>query len=99
MKRQLVGVVTLAALLPIAALAQGNGKRQNKWADLSGDERARLHSAHEAAIRDPSVAESRERFRQARQDFREKLRGAILRADPSVQPILEKMRRDRRGDR
>lgn len=63
------------------------------------DERAKLRSAHQTAISDPAVAQSRERFEQARKDFRDKLRDALLKADPSVQPILEKVRRKKHEER
>jgi hypothetical protein len=68
--------------------------------DLSEDERAKLHSAHQNALqRDPNLAESRARYLNARKEFREKLRDALLKADPSVQPILEKIHRNQPEDR
>jgi hypothetical protein len=68
--------------------------------DLSEDERARLHSAHQNAIQhDPNLATSRARYLNARKEFREKLRDALLKADPSVRPILDKMRRQQDDDR
>ncbi len=67
--------------------------------DLSEGERAKLHSAHEAALHDPNLAASRARYLNARKEFREKLRDALLKADPSVQPILEKIRREKPADR
>jgi hypothetical protein len=67
--------------------------------DLSEDERTRLHSAHQRALqRDPNLAASRARYLNARKEFREKLRDALLKADPSVQPILEKIRREKVED-
>jgi hypothetical protein len=68
--------------------------------DLSEDERARLHSAHQNAIEhDPNLATSRARYLNARKEFREKLRDALLKADPSVRPILDKMHRQQNDDR
>lgn len=66
--------------------------------DLSEDERVKLHSAHQTALHDPNLAASRARYLDARKEFREKLRDALLKADPSVQPILEKIRRDKPDD-
>jgi hypothetical protein len=67
--------------------------------DLSEDERARLHSAHQNAVeRDPNLAASRVRYLNARKEFREKLRDALLKADPSVRPILDKIRRQQQND-
>ncbi len=68
--------------------------------DLSEDERVRLHSAHQNAMeRDPNLAASRARYLNARKEFREKLRDALLKADPSVRPILDKMRRQQNDER
>lgn len=68
--------------------------------DLSEDERARLHSAHQNAMqRDPNLATSRARYLNARKEFREKLRDALLKADPSVRPILDKIHRDQNDER
>ncbi len=66
--------------------------------DLSEDERARLHSAHQAALHDPNLAASRTRYLNARKEFRDRLHNALLKADPSVQPILEKIRKDKPDD-
>jgi len=63
------------------------------------DEQAKLRSAHDMAMRDPGLMQSRARYEQARKEFRDRLRDALLRADPSVQPILEKARRQRHHDR
>jgi hypothetical protein len=102
MKRQIFLVVLLAGLLATGAWAQtprGNGARQARLANLSGEERARLQSAHQAAMRDPALRESREKFQQARKEFRDKLQDALIKADPSVQPILEKVKHQRRDER
>jgi hypothetical protein len=101
MKRQIVFVVLFAGLLQTGALAQTprmNGARQARLLNLSGDERARLQSAHLAAMRDPALRESRDRFQQAKKEYRDKLHDALLKADPAVQPILEKVRRQRRDE-
>ena len=67
-------------------------------ATLSMDEQARFRSAHDMAMRDPALAATRQRYEQARNEYRNKLREALLKADPSVQPILEKVRRKREQD-
>ena len=69
--------------------------RRDRWASLTEDERARLRSAHEKAMQDPAVQAAREKLRQARREFREVLRPALLKADPSLQPVLDKMRAER----
>ncbi len=70
-------------------------ERRARWANLSEDERARLKAAHQKAMADPAVQAAREKLRQARREFREVMRPALLKADPSLQPILEKMRPER----
>jgi len=52
--------------------------------------RAQIHN-HAAAMSDPTVQASRERLRQTAREFHESMRAAMLKADPSVQPILEKL--------
>ena len=72
-------------------------ERRARWANLSEEERAKLRAAHEKAMADPAVQAARDRLRQARREFREVMRPAMLKADPSIQPILDKMRAERQG--
>lgn len=70
-------------------------ERRARWANLTEDERSRLKAAHQKAMADPAVRAARDRLRQARREFREVLKPALLKADPSIQPILDKMRPER----
>jgi hypothetical protein len=70
-------------------------ERRARWANLTEEERSRLKAAHQKAMADPAVRAARERLRQARREFRDVLKPALLKADPSIQPILDKMRPDR----
>ena len=70
-------------------------ERRARWANLSEEERARLKAAHQKAMADPAVQAARDRLRQARREFREVMRPALLKADPSIQPILDKVRAER----
>ena len=70
-------------------------RRAARLASLTEDERARLRAAHQKALQDPAVQAAREKLKQARREFREVLRPALLKADPSIQPILEKLRAER----
>jgi hypothetical protein len=72
-----------------------NDRRSRFLANLSDDERARLRAAHEKAMADPAVQAAREKMRQARREFQEVMRPALLKADPSIQPILDKLRPER----
>jgi Spy/CpxP family protein refolding chaperone len=100
----LVSTFTAALQFAPTGLAQSPGdkptrqfqmERRARWASLSEDERARLKAAHQKAMADPAVRAAREKLRQARREFREVLRPALLKADPSLQPILDKMRPER----
>ena len=73
-------------------------ERRARWASLNEGERAKLRAAHQKAMADPAVQAAREKLRQARREFREVMRPALLKADPSVQPILEKMRAERTAE-
>jgi Spy/CpxP family protein refolding chaperone len=77
---------------------QFQNERRARWANLTEEDRSRLRAAHQKAMADPAVQAARERLRQARREFREVLRPALLKADPSLQPILDKLRPER-GDR
>src|SRR6185312_1681606 len=70
-------------------------ERRARWANLTEEERSRLKAAHQKAMADPAVRAARERLRQARREFREVLKPALLKADPTIQPILDKMRPER----
>lgn len=84
---------------PVSPQTQPTRLQRPVLNDLSEDERTRLHTAHQNAFHDPNLAASRTRYLNARKEFREKLRDALLKADPSVQPILEKIRREKPEDR
>jgi hypothetical protein len=112
MKRQLLVAILLAWLVSASGfgqtpqgtdfrrqIPQGTDLRRIPFSRLSLEEQARLRSAHDMAMRDPALMQSRARYEQARKEFRDKLRDALLKADPAVQPILEKARSQRRRDR
>ena len=72
-------------------------ERRARWANLREEDRTRLRAAHQKAMADPAVQAARDRLRQARREFREIMRPAMLKADPSIQPILDKLRAERQG--
>jgi hypothetical protein len=72
-------------------------ERRAFWASLNEEERSKLRTAHQKAMADPAVRAAHDRLKQARHEFREVMRPAMLKADPSIQPILEKMRAARSG--
>jgi hypothetical protein len=100
----LVPTLAAAALFTPTLLAQSPAdrparqfqmERRARWGNLNEEERSRLKAAHQKAMADPAVRAAREKLRQARREFREIMRPALLKADPSLQPILEKMRPER----
>jgi hypothetical protein len=42
-------------------------------------------------MQDPAVQTAQEKMRQADNEFRDALHASMLKADPSIQPILDKM--------
>ena len=80
---------------PDRPFRQFQNERRARWANLTEDERAKLRAAHEKAMADPAVQAAREKLRQARREFREVMRPALLKADPTIQPILDKLRPER----
>ena len=99
MNRRLVLHALLAVALTTAAFGQGPKKERRGLGMLSVEEQMHLRSAHAAAMRDPAFMASHQRFQQARSEYREQLRQALLRADPSILPILEKVKRAPREQR
>src|SRR5215213_10370722 len=72
-------------------------KQERRLANLSPEERTKLRSAHRTAMADPAVQAAKDRLRQAARDFRDLKRQTMLRADPTIQPILDKV--PQRGNR
>jgi len=104
MKRRVLIAILFASLVSASGFGQppqgqGPDLRRIQFSRLSLEEQSKLRSAHDMAMRDPALVQSRARYEQARKEFRDKLRDALLKADPSVQPILEKAQRQRHRDR
>lgn len=72
-------------------------ERRARFANLSEEERTKLRAAHQKAMEDPAVRAAQEKLRQARREFRQLMRPAMLKADPSIQGILDKLRAERPG--
>ena len=94
-----VAPVTFAQDSDADAPGYGKHRRHARFlAELTPDERAKLRAAHHAAMADPAVQAAKDRQRAAAREFRELKRARMLQADPTIQPILEKMpARGRRG--
>ena len=67
-------------------------ERQEKINKLSPEEREILHAAREKALNEPEVLAARAKRDEALRDFRAALLTALFKSDPSVAPIIRKMR-------
>jgi hypothetical protein len=106
MKMKLLMTISILGMaFQFAPVARGQdeeqGKRGRRWeqrlANLSPEERQKVQAARRKAIQEPSVQAAREKMRQAHKEFRDAMRGAMLKADPSIQPILNKIPAQNRG--
>jgi hypothetical protein len=72
---------------------QPMGRRRwgQRLANLSPEERQKLQAARQKAMEDPAVQAARDKMRQAHKEFRDAMNAALLTADPSIQPILNKI--------
>jgi Heavy-metal resistance len=75
------------------------GRWQQRLANLSPEEREKLKAARQKAMQDPSVQAAHEKMREARTEFVTAMRAAMLKADPSIQPVLNKIPTGGRGQR
>ena len=68
---------------------------------LTPEERQKLKAAHKAALEDPSVkaAEADKSGKGGKKAYHEAVRAAMLKADPSVKAILDKMKEERHEDK
>jgi len=63
---------------------------------LSPAEREQLKAAHQKAKGDPVVADARQKAEAAHKAVREAEKAAMLKADPTIGPVLEKLEAARR---
>jgi Spy/CpxP family protein refolding chaperone len=69
-----------------------DGGHHHFGGDLSHDDWAKLKAAHEAAIQaNPDLAAEEKQLHEMQKDYMQKMHDAMVKADPSVEPILEKM--------
>ena len=104
----LLTISILAAALQIAPVAftqgrqrGGGGKSSGGMAgamnSLTAEERQKMMNARRQAMNDPSVAAARDKAQAASKEFHEAMEAAMLKADPSLKPILDKMPKGREG--
>ena len=69
----------------------GRRRWEQRLANLSPEERQKLQPAREKAMQDPAVQAAHDKMRQAHKDFRDAMHAVMLKADPSILPILNKI--------
>ena len=79
----------------VAAPGKRGGKMRERLAVLTPEERQKLMAAHRRAKEDPAVKAAEATRETDRKSFHKAMKEAMLRADPSLAPILEKLRENR----
>ncbi len=74
-------------------------ERRTKVNQLTSEERTLLREARKEAVNDPDVQAAVAKRNRAIVEFRAAVRAAILKSDPSVAPILEKLNAARARER
>jgi hypothetical protein len=63
-----------------------------KWIELlPGGDKVKLKAVHALAMEDPAVKAADEKRKLAEKEFHDTLRATMLKIDPTVQPILDRM--------
>jgi hypothetical protein len=99
------GLAQSSAVTPTGRAASGLTEKsfkhpcRDRLATLTRGERATFKAARRAALRDPAVKAARANKQAEPRAFHQALRAAMLKADPSVAPILEKLHRHHHRDR
>ena len=104
----LLTISLLAAALQIAPVAYAQGRQRGggggaggggsaAMSNLSPEERQKVMNARKGAMQDPSVTSARQKLQAAQKEFHEALDAAMLKADPSLKPILDKMPKGHEG--
>jgi hypothetical protein len=66
-------------------------ERDERLSKLSTEEQLKLRAAQQKAAEDPIVKAALEKRNKAIQEFRAAVRASMIKADPTVAPILEKV--------
>jgi hypothetical protein len=100
----LIAISILAAALQIAPVTFAQGRQRGggggggaAMANLTPEERQKVMKARQAAMQDPSVSSARQKMQAAGKEFHDTLEAAMLKADPSIKPILDKMPKGHEG--
>jgi len=108
MKKILLAIALAFAVSTVSGLAQdrperGGGPRANNLQSLTEAERTQFREANRKAATDPAVVAAQEKLQAAQKEAAEARKAAMLKADPNIGPVLEKVEkaatdsRQRRG--
>jgi hypothetical protein len=92
-------VLAFVQLAPFAFAQEVDGsdlrrevrEREERVNKLSIEEQLKLRAAQQKAAEDPAVKAALEKRNKAIEEFRAALRASMIKSDPSVQPILDKV--------
>jgi Spy/CpxP family protein refolding chaperone len=87
----------VAQIIPLTIAQTGDQTQNNeprrlqKLANLTPAERQQLKAAHHKAMQDPAVRAAHLKMREAHKEYRNAMRASMLKADPTIQPVLNKV--------
>lgn len=95
-------LLAVLAIIQISPFAFGQGvdesdlrkqvrEREERVNKLSLDEQLKLRAAEQKAVQDPDVKAAFEKRNKAIEEFRAALRAGMIKADPTVEPILQRV--------
>ncbi|SRR5579864_7906715 len=95
-------IIGIGSILFVVALACGcacpvqtHGSRSRWFEGVSESDRAKLHQLREMVKNDPAVRVANEKRNRANEEYHEALRVAIIKRDPSLAPVFDRMRKRR----
>src|SRR5262249_16030333 len=95
----LVTLLTSISNLPGQPNGETHGKHQKFWQwlkHLPPDERSKYEAAKKEALKDPDIQAANERRKQADTEYRRLLHGQMLKIDPSLKSLLERIEQFRK---
>ena len=100
----LITISILAAVLQAAPVAFSQGRQRGggggaDMGSLTQEERQKVVAARHTAMQDPAVKAARDKMQAASKEMHEALDAAMLKADPSIKPLLDKMPKGQRERR
>jgi hypothetical protein len=96
--RMIAIAVTVLVAMAASALAQDNAEQHSKhhklreWVNaLSPEQQAKLHAVRKQALQNAEVRRADEQRKKADAKYRELLHREMLRIDPELKPLLDKI--------